>query len=60
MKPEISYFYRDHLWKRINTFKLQMGILTQRKKGEVQIKIRDDNVKTFIATLYNAIFAPDL
>ena len=31
-----------------------------KKKGQVQIKMRNNNRYTFIATLYNVILAPDL
>ena len=34
--------------------------LTAKQTGEVQIKMLGDNVKPFIATLYNALFSPDL
>ena len=33
--------------------------VTSKQTGEVQIEMRDNNVKTFIATLYNLLFAPD-
>ena len=32
----------------------------EKKKGQVQIQMCDDNEKSFIATLYNVILAPDL
>ena len=31
-----------------------------KQKGEVQIKMRDDNEKPSIAVLYNILLAPDL
>ena len=34
--------------------------VTGKQTEEVQIHMRNDNVKTFIATLYNILFAPDL
>ena len=34
--------------------------VTAKQKGQVQIQICDDNGKTFIATLYNVLLAPDL
>ena len=34
--------------------------VTAKKTGKVQIKIWDNNVKHFIATLYNVLLAPDL
>ena len=33
---------------------------TAKQTGGVQINIHDDNVKTFIAALYNVLFSPDL
>ena len=33
---------------------------TSKQTGEVQINIHDDNLKTFIAALYNVLFSPDL
>ena len=34
--------------------------VTAKQKGQVQIQMCDDNGKTFIATLYNVLLAPDL
>ena len=34
--------------------------VTAEKKGKVQIKMCNDNGDNFIATLHNAILAPDL
>ena len=34
--------------------------VTAKQKGLVQIKMCDDNGKTFIASLYNILLAPDL
>ena len=34
--------------------------VTSKQTGEVQIKMRDDNGKPFIATLYNVLLALDL
>ena len=34
--------------------------VTAKQIGEVQIKIPDDSGKSFIATLYNVLFAPYL
>ena len=36
------------------------NFFTAKQTGQVQIKIRDNNGKPFIATLYNVLFAPDL
>ena len=32
-------------------------LVTAKQTGEVQIKVRDDNGKPFIATLYNVLFS---
>ena len=34
--------------------------VTAKKKGSVRIQMCDDNGKTFVATLYNVLLAPDL
>ena len=34
--------------------------VTAKQKGQLQIQMCDDNGKTFIATLYNVLLAPDL
>ena len=34
--------------------------VTEKQKGQVQIRMCDDNRKSFIATLHNIILAPDL
>ena len=34
--------------------------VTAKQKVQVQIQMCDDNGKTFIATIYNVLFAPDL
>ena len=34
--------------------------VTAKQKGQVRIQMCDDNGKTFIATLYNVLLAPDL
>ena len=34
--------------------------VTEKKKGQVQIKFCDDNGDTFIATLHNVLLAPDM
>ena len=34
--------------------------VTAKQKGSVRIKMCDDNGKTFVATLYNVLLAPDL
>ena len=34
--------------------------VTAKQKGSVRIQMCDDNGKTFVATLYNVLLAPDL
>ena len=34
--------------------------VTAKQKGQVRIQMRNDNGKSFIATLYNVLLAPDL
>ena len=34
--------------------------VTTKQKGSVRIQMCDDNGKTFVATLYNVLLAPDL
>ena len=34
--------------------------VTAKQKGSVRIQMCDDNIKTFVATLYNVLLAPDL
>ena len=34
--------------------------ITAKQKGQVQIRVYDDNRETFIATLHNILLAPDL
>ena len=36
------------------------NFVTEKQTAEVQIKIRDNNGKHFIAKLYNVLLAPDL
>ena len=40
--------------------KLRTYITSPRKKVSVRIQMCDDNRKTFVATLYNVLLAPDL
>ena len=35
-------------------------LVTAKQSGKVQIEMNDDNGKSFIATLYNILLAPDL
>ena len=36
------------------------NFVTAKKTGQFQIETHDDNGKTFIATLYNLLLAPEL
>ena len=61
MTPEISYFIPGSLEDTDKYIEVADGNhVTTKQKGPVQIKICDDNGKTFIATLYNILLAPDL
>ena len=61
MIPEVLDFIPGSLEDTDNTLKLRKDITSLRnKKGQVQIKMCDDNGKTFIATLYNVLLEPDL
>ena len=61
MTPEFSDLLQVHYKIRINILKLRTDITSQRrKKGQVRIKICDDNGDPFIATLHIVLLAPDL
>ena len=61
MKPEVSDFIPGTLEDTDKYIEVADGHhVTARKKGQVQIQVCDDNGKTFIATLYNVLLAPDL
>ena len=62
MTPEVSDFITGSFYKIwINTLNFWTGIMSQQgKKGQVRIKMCDDNGDPFIATLHNVLLVPDL
>ena len=60
MTPELSDFIPDLLTDTQLRLIPVDGIFHRKKTGKVQIKMRDDNGKPFIDTLYNLLLAPDL
>ena len=61
MTPEILDFIPVSLVETYKYVEVADGHLaTEKKTGQVQIKICDYNGEPFIATLYNVLFAPDL
>ena len=61
MTPEISDFVPGTLEDTDKYNDIANGHhVTAKQKGQVQIQMYDDNRKTFIATLYNVLLAPDL
>ena len=61
MTPEVSDFIPGSLEDTDKYIEVADGHhVTEKQKGQVQIKMCDDNRKTFIATLYNVLLAPDL
>ena len=60
MTPEFSDFIPGSLEDTDKYIEVEDGHhVTAKQKGQVQIKMSDDNGKTFIASLHNVIFAPD-
>ena len=60
MTPEVSYFIPGSLEDTDKYIEVaDLHHVTAKQKGQVRIKICDDNGNTFIATLYNVILAPD-
>ena len=58
MTPEISDFIPISLVETDKYIEFADGhFITAGKTGVVQIKMRDNNGKHFIATLYNVLFA---
>ena len=55
MKPEVSDFVPGSLEDTDKYIEV-----TVKQKGQVRIQMCDDNGKTFIATLYNILLAPEL
>ena len=61
MTPEISYFIPGSLENMDKHIEVaDEHHVTGGGKGQVQIKMCDDNGNPFIATLHNVILAPDL
>ena len=61
MTPDISDFIPRSLVETDKYIEVVDGhIFTAKQTREVDIKMRDDNGKPFIVTLYNVPFAPDL
>ena len=61
MTPEVSDFIPRTLEDTDKYIEVADGHhVTAKQKGQVRIQMCDDNVKSFIATLYNVILAPDL
>ena len=61
MTPEVSGFIPGSLEDTDKYIEVADGHhVTAKKKGQVRIKMCDDNGKSFIATLYNVLLAPDL
>ena len=61
MTPYISDFIPVSLVETDENIKVADGnFVTTKQTGQVQIEMRDDNVESFIDTLYNVLFAPDL
>ena len=61
MTPKISDFVLGSLVETNKYTEFTFGhFVTAKLTGEIKINMRDDNVKHFIATLYNVLFAPDL
>ena len=61
MKPEVSDFIPTSLEDTDKYIEVADGHhVMVKQKGQVQIKMCDDNGKPFIATLHNLLLAPDL
>ena len=61
MTPEVSDFIPGPLEDTDKYIEVADGnLVTAKQKGQVRIQMLDDNRKTFIATLYNVLLAPDL
>ena len=61
MTPKVSAFIPGLLEdtdKHIEV--LDVHHVTEKQKGQVQIKMCNDNEDSFIATLYNVLLAPDV
>ena len=61
MTPEVSDFIPGSLEHRDKYIEVVDGHhVTAKQKGQVRIQMCNNNGKTFIATLYNVLLAPDL
>ena len=61
MTPEVSYFIPGSLKDTDKDIEVAYGHhVTAKQKVSVRIQMCDDNGKTFIATLYNVLLAPEL
>ena len=61
MTPEVSDFIPRKLEDTDKYIEVADGHhVTAKQKGQVRIQMCDNDVKTFIATLYNVLLAPDL
>ena len=61
MTPKVSDFITGSLEDTDKYIEVaERHHVTEKQKGQVQIKMCDDNRKTIIATLHNVLLAPDL
>ena len=61
MTPEVSYSIPGSLKDTDKYIEVaDRHHVTAKQKGQVQIKMCDDNGKTFVASSYNVLLAPDL
>ena len=60
MTPEVSDFVPGTLEDTNEYIEVVDGNHVTAKKSQLQIQMCDDNGKSFIATLYNVLLAPDL
>ena len=61
MTPAVTDFIPgslENMYKFIEV--AEVHHVTAKQKGSVRIQMCDDNGKTFVATLYNVLLAPDL
>ena len=61
MTPEVSYLIPGSLEDTYKYIEVpDRHHVMEKQKGQVRIQMCDDNGKTFIATLYYVLLAPDL
>ena len=61
MTPEVTDFIPGSLEDTYKFIEVaDIHHVTAKQKGSVRIQMCDDNGKTFVATLYNILLAPDL